>query len=143
MSRGQLSRDGRNFPDMNRRAERRRYRRAVARARRFVQGMAGQPYRYNGGEADLTGFMDAIRNEIDKRDPWARRTSCTPVEAAEWIGRALFDTYTEMLLYDLIEQWQACGGGTAADDVLEFLGMSWDEYARWVECRMPADERAA
>ncbi|WP_280332083.1 hypothetical protein [Nocardia wallacei] len=201
MSSGQLRRDAQTFPDMNRRAERRRYRRAVARARRFAERMDNTPfnrggyirpaetirlklatdecvvakrdgewrcyrddpghvatarhrsfpfalnlfdgpYTYNGGEADLTGLMGAIRHQIARQNPWARRTFCTPVEAAERIGRALFDTYTDTLLDDLVDEWHTRGGGPGLE-LHEFLGMSRGEYARWVECRMPADERAA
>lgn len=200
MSRGQLDRDTLNFPDMNKRAERRRVRRAVARARRFAERMDGMPfnrggiiptvptrlvldtdecvvakrdgewrcyrddpahvatrrhrsfpvalnladgpYAYDGGDADLTGFMGAIRNEIDQRDPWALRTSCTPVEAAERIGRALFDASTKELLDDLVEEWHTRDDDPGVE-LHEYLGMSWDEYARWVEGRTSASERAA
>lgn len=46
----------------------------------------------------------------------------------------------EELILDLIDQWHTAKDATVS--LPAFLGMSNDQYARWVMSKMPADELA-
>ncbi|MEV4127113.1 hypothetical protein [Nocardia sp. NPDC049707] len=50
-------------------------------------------------------------------------------------------TYPEELIDDLIDEWQH-GNGLSVS-LPEFLGMTEDQYARFVMCKMPVEELAA
>lgn len=46
----------------------------------------------------------------------------------------------EQLADDLVDAWH--NSPEDGRPLHEFMGMSWDQYKRWVECRMPAAELA-
>lgn len=85
--------------------------------------------------------LDAVRDYYNSNDQSDEITAAFEAGAVTYHD----PRSPETLIYDLIHQWHA--GANLDDDadylpLHEFLGMTWEQYGRWVELKMPADELA-
>ncbi|WP_109527221.1 MULTISPECIES: hypothetical protein [Nocardia] len=83
--------------------------------------------------------LAAIRDHYDNND------QADEIEAAFDAGAVTYHDPRdpETLMLDLTEEWHETELGLIDYQPLhEFLGMTWEQFGRYVECRMPADELA-